>query len=140
MKTCQVDARMVYRHAFGRIKSRSAIIAKQINIHECESGAICSNAKNSYFTPGLMQSLSYEGYYAQVGAFFGKRVFAVMHDGFRVQHHAMEFNKTMMAAVGKKFGPFDLMFRYVYLEAEELPMKNSGVEVRNSVVSLGYRF
>jgi len=140
MKTWQVDAKVVYRHTFGKIKSQSAIIVKQINIDECQPGAICSNARNSYFTPGFKQCVSYQGYYTKVGAFLGKRVFAVMHDGFRVQHHAMEFDKTIMAAVGKKFGAFDLMFTYVYLEAEELPMKNSGVEVRNSVISLGYRF
>ncbi len=140
MKTCQIDAKLIYRHSFGRLKSTTILIAKQINIDECQPGEICANAKSSYFTPGFKQAVMYEGYYLRFGAFFGKRVFAVMHDGFKVQHHAMEFDKTMMAAIGKKFGTFDLMFKYVYQEAEELPINNPGVEVRNSVVSLGYRF
>ncbi|OQX57835.1 MAG: hypothetical protein B5M52_06555 [Helicobacteraceae bacterium 4484_230] len=140
MKTFQIDAKMLYRYAFGEVKSRSVIIVKQINIDDCQEGSICSNAKNSYLTPGFIQSLVYHGYFATVGAFFGKRVFAVMHDGFKVQHHAMEFDKTMMAALGKRFESLELMLKYVYQEAEELPMKNSGVEVRNTVIMLGYRF
>jgi len=35
----------------------------------------------------------YHDYHMGVGAFFGKRVFAVMNDGFKVQHHAMEFKR-----------------------------------------------
>ena len=140
MRTFQIDAKVLYRHSFGELKSRSVVIVKQINIDDCKEGSICSNAKSSYFTPGFMQSLMYHGYFATVGAFFGKRVFAVMHDGFKVQHHAMEFDKTMMAALGKRFDSLDLMFKYVYQEAEELPMKNSGVEVRNTIIMLGYRF
>jgi hypothetical protein len=140
MKTSQIDAKLIYRYAFGSIKNQSTVIAKQINIHECQAGSICSNAQKSYFTPGFKQRLMYGGNYAMIGAFFGKRVFAVMEDGFKVQHHAMEFNKTMMAAIGKKFKGWNLMLAYVYQEAEELPIHNEGVQVRNTIISLGYRF
>ncbi len=74
------------------------------------------------------------------GAFFGKRVFAVMNDGFRVQHHAMEFDKTYMIGVGKHFGDVDLTLKYVYQEATEIPINNDNVKVGNIILQLGYRF
>jgi len=140
MKTYQFDLKMVYKHQFSNIKSKTIIELKQINIRECQKGAICSNAEESYFTPGIKQSFSYFGNYVKAGAFFGKRTFAVMHDGFRVQHHAMEFDRTFMAGIGKKFNGFDASVNFIYQNAEELPMKNDDVEVRNVILSLAYSF
>ncbi len=140
MKTYQVDAKLTYKHSFGDIKSKTILVAKQIDIQECEKGEICTNAKDSYFTPGFKQILSYKGYYTKVGAFFGQRVFAVMHDGFRVQHHAMEFDKTLMSSIGKKYKGLNMSVSYIYQEATELPSQTHDVKVKNIVLTLGYKF
>ena len=67
-------------------------------------------------------------------------VFAVMHDGFKVQHHAMEFNETYMVGFGKHFGDVDLNLKYVYQNASEIPINNDNVKVQNVGLVLRYHF
>jgi len=82
----------------------------------------------------------YHDYHMGAGAFFGKRVFAVMNDGFKVQHHAMEFKETYMVGFGKHFGDVDLNLKYVYQKASEIPINNDNVKVQNIILQLEYRF
>jgi len=140
MKTYQLDVYASYKTNFSQIKSKSLIMTKQINIRECQTGAICSKAKSSYLTLGLKQSFKYESYMLRMGTFLGKRTFAVMQDGFRVQHHAMEINKTIFMGLGKSFSSVDVNLNYIYQEATELPSQTKEVEIRNIMISLKYRY
>jgi len=140
MKTYQLDLKLTYKHRFEKLQSITVLDAKQISVTQCNPGSICSKAQDYYLTPGFRQKFVYDGYYAGMGAYFSKRAFAVMHDGFRVQHHAMEFEKTMMGMIGKKIKGFDLSLSYIYQEAEELPSETKNVEVRNTLLLLGYSF
>ena len=84
--------------------------------------------------------MHYHDYHAGAGAFFGKRIFAIMDNGFKIQHHALEFNKTYIVGAGKHFGKLDAILKYIYQEATEVPIMNSGVTIQNIKLQLGYHF
>lgn len=136
----QSDLKLDYKFALDDAKIKLTTIVKYLDLKDKNSNSFSKNADDDYVTLGLKIHTHYKDYHFGVGAFFGKRVFAVMNDGFKLQHHAMEFDKTYMVGVGKNIDNFMLMLKYVYQEATELPYKNDGVEVSNVVASLTYKF
>jgi hypothetical protein len=129
-----------FKRQFGEFRTSATVVGKYIHLQDKESNTFSQNAKTDYFTQGIKLHARYQGYHLGAGAFFGKRIFAVMNDGFKVQHHAMEFNKTYMCGIGKHFEWGSLHLKYVYQEAEEIPLHNKGVEVQNIIVQAEYRF
>jgi len=115
-------------------------ILKGIWLDNKNATSYTNNAQNSYLTPGIKGHFSYQNYVAGIGLFFGKRVFAVMDDGKRIQHHAMEFDRTLMIGIGKKIDKATVMLKYNYMRATELPYENSDVTVNNTMLSVQYRF
>jgi len=136
----QTDMKYTFKKAFGEIKTFTTVLGKYIHLEDKNSNPFSANAKNDYFTPGLKIHAHYDEYHMGAGAFFGKRAFAVMHNGFKVQDHAMEFNETYMLGVGKHFGDLDVSLNYVYQVATEIPINNENVKVKNVIFQLGYRF
>jgi len=128
MKTYQFDVTMKLHKKFGELDTRAIVVLKDIVVDECSDG-FCANAEPNYLTAGLKVKLDYEGYFLHGAGFIGKRVFAVMMEGFALQHHAMEFDRTYMAGLGKRFDNVELKLRYTYQRATELPMNNSGVTI-----------
>ena len=123
----------------GRVKS--SIIGKYIHLDNKNSNPFSKNAKSDYFTVGVKLHTKYNRVHFGAGAFFGKRVFAIMRDGFRIQHHAMEFKETYMCGVGYPFNRnLSANLRYVYQKAKELPINNNNVEVKNLSLTLLYSF
>ena len=57
-----------------------------------------------------------------------------------LQHHAMEFDRTYMAGIGKRFDDIELKVRYVHQRAKELPLNNSGVDVDAMSLRVAYFF
>jgi hypothetical protein len=133
---------MGYMFKFKKEKWRFAAKVRGTYIHlqDRESNGFSAKAKEDYFTPSLMVHAGYEAYHFGAGAYFGKRIFAVMHDGFGVQHHAMEFDRTYMFSAGKKIGAFDVTLKYLYMRATEVPIENPDVTINNMIFSIGYRF
>lgn len=140
----QSDLRLNYKTRFDRVKVKFSSITKYISLHENEDlrekTGFMTNAKDSYLTTGLKIHAHYAGYHLGGGAFFGKRAFAIMDDGFKIQHHAMEFDRTYALGAGKDIYDFVLRVQYVYQRAEELPIKNKDVEVNNIRVIANYKF
>ncbi len=136
----QTDVQYTFKKRFGNVFTSATLLGKYIHLQDKNSNAFSANAKEDYFTPGLKVHAHYNEYHMGVGAFFGKRIFAVMSNGFKVQHHAMEFDKTYMIGVGRHFGDVDLSVKYVYQEATEIPIHNDNVKVENVIFQLGYRF
>ena len=136
----QTDLKYVYKKYFDELETKVEFIGKYIYLQDRDSNAFSENAKESYLTAGLKLHGHYRSYHFGAGAFFGERVFAVMQDGFKVQHHAMEFNETYMIGLGKVFDSFDMHLKYVYQNATELPSSNENVEVQNIILKLGYKF
>ncbi len=122
------------------IQFNTCLFGKMIRLDNFQDNSYSRNARREYLTPGIRLQASYHGFTGFVGALFGKRVFAVMDDGFKVQHHAMEFNKTYMAGLAKKIGGGEIGLKYVYHRATELPPQNENVVVNVVVLDLKYRF
>jgi len=64
----------------------------------------------------------------------------VLKDGTKVQHHAMEQDKTYMISFGKKFKNFDLIASYSYQNGKELPEKQDDVDTKVTSLMLKYKF
>lgn len=132
----QSDLSTTFKRTFGAVKTKTTIIAKYLTLKNFTSNPLSKNAKKSYLTPGIKLHASYKSYHAGFGAFFGNRVFAVMDDGMKVQHHGMEFEETYMVGFGKKIGRFNIMLKYMHGKATELPKLNENVIVRDITLSL----
>ncbi len=63
-----------------------------------------------------------------------------MDDGFKIQHHAMEFDRTYAIGVGKNISHFVLRFQYIYQRATELPLNNKNVEIDIMRLVANYKF
>ncbi|MCI0500180.1 MAG: hypothetical protein L0Y61_00350, partial [Epsilonproteobacteria bacterium] len=83
---------------------------------------------------------NYNGFFGGVGAMFGKRMFAVLDDGNKVQHHAMEQDETYMISIGKNFKEFDVVAQYNYQNGKELPEKQDDVKTKVTSLMLKYKF
>lgn len=136
----QTDIKYTFKHAWGDMKADATLLAKYQHLQDKESNPFSTNAKSDYLAPGLKVHLHYNDYHIGAGAFFAERVFAVMDEGMRIQHHAMEFDKTYMVGIGRHFEKFDLHLKYIYLEANEIPINNPDVKVDNIIFQLGYHF
>ncbi len=136
----QTDLKYKFKKEFGEIHTSLTLLGKYLHLQDRESNGFSKNAKENYFTPGVKFHAHYDDYHLGLGVFFGKRVFAVMNDGFKVQHHAMEFDETYMVGFGRHFGEVDVNLKYVYQKATEIPIDNDNVKVQNIGIVLRYRF
>ena len=136
----QSDLTLNYKMKIDDIKVKLTSITKYINIDEENLNGFTKNADDSYLTSGLKLHLHYEGYHFGSAVYVGKRVFAIMDDGFKIQHHAMEFDRTYAVGVGKNISDFVLRLQYIYSRATELPAENENVEVSNMRLLLNYKF
>jgi len=116
-------------------------LGKYIHLQHKNSNNFSKNAKTDYFTAGLKVHTHYKGYHLGAGVFVGKRLFAVMKEGFRVQHHAMEFKNSFMFGVGHKITD-DIVahVRYTHHEAKEVPMRHDNVKVDALAFDMVYSF
>ncbi len=140
MKTYQFDAALKLHKKFGDLDTRINVVVRDIVVDECSGDKFCADAEPNYVTAGLKMKLDYEGYFLHGAGFVGKRVFAVMMEGFGLQHHAMEFDRTYMAGIGKRFKDVELKLRYTYQRATELPFDNSGVTIDALSLRVKYLF
>lgn len=139
-ETYQSDLSLDYKGSYEKLKYKFTLIGKYIKLHNKDTNVFSKNAQNEYTTVGIKFHSHYNSYHFGFGAFFGKRAFAVMDDGFKLQHHAMEFDKTYAIGVGKSLGNFVLRYQYVYQRATELPFNNQNVDISNNRIILNYKF
>ena len=129
------------KYSFKKSDIKTTLIGKYIHLDNKNSNNFSKKAKNDYFTAGVKFHTHYEGYHLGAGAYLGKRMFAVMKEGFKVQHHAMEFKESYMMGVGHSLGENMLAhLRYGYHKAKEVPINNDNVKVENLSFDLLYRF
>jgi len=116
-------------------------LGKYIHLANKNSNNFSKKAKTDYFTAGLKVHTHYHGYHLGAGVFVGKRIFAVMKEGFRVQHHAMEFKNSYMCGVGHKVTDNIVAHvRYTHHEAKEVAMNHDNVKVDAFTFDMVYTF
>ncbi len=137
----QSDLRIDYKIKIDSLKMKISSITKYINIDEKHKNKFTKFAKNDYLTTALKLHVHYNTYHMGLGAYIGKRAFGIMDDGFKIQHHAMEFDRTYAMGVGKNIGNFVLRGQYIYQRAIEMPTpKKLHVRVDNYRVIANYKF
>jgi len=136
----QSDLKLSYKFHLNEIGFKASLIGKYISLDDKEQNSFTKNAQDSYFTSGVKLHLHKNSYHMGVGAYFGKRAFAVMNDGFKLQHHAMEFDRTYAIGIGKNIANFVLRYQYIYQRAIELPINNTNVKMQVSRFILNYKF
>ena len=136
----QSDFKIDYKTSYKELKYKLTALGKYITFKDKDSNSFSTKAQDDYTTVGLKIHSHYKTYHLGAGAFFGKRAFAIMNDGFKIQHHAMEFDRTYAVGIGKSFGDVVLRYQFVYQRATELPMSNENVEITNNRVILNYKF
>jgi hypothetical protein len=136
----QTDAKWGMKKEFSNVSVRGAIIGKYIYLQDRLSNDLSKKADEEYTTVGLKIHADYEGWHAGAGLYMGDRIFAVMNDGLKVQHHAMEFSKSYMFSISKEFGNTLIALRYIKQFAKEVPIDNDNVKVSNISVKVEYRF
>jgi len=115
-------------------------IVKYIHIHEQTPNPFTKYAKNNYVTPGFKLHFQQKRFYLETGAFFSKRLFAIMNNGFAMQHHAMEFHQHYIFALGSQTTNWHFKLGYTYLKADEIPLQNNNVTVESVMLSASYKF
>ena len=136
----QSDLTIDYKFKIDTIKMKISSITKYINIDEENLNSFTKNADDSYLTSGIKLHLHHNGYHFGSAIYVGKRAFAIMDDGFKIQHHAMEFDRTYAVGIGKNLSDFVLRLQYIYMEATELPSNNEDVSISNIRLLLNYKF
>ncbi len=131
----QSDLSLTLKQKVKNFKTKTVFIVKYLKLKDYKSNPLSRNAKDDYLTLGINFHTFSNGYHGGVGAYFGKRVFTVMENGLKVQHHGMEFENTYMFSIGKKIDKYSINLKYIHMKATELPKLNEDVIVRNLILS-----
>jgi hypothetical protein len=139
-KVSQGDLEIVFQKAIGKLKLKVNAMATYIDIEDKNTNTFTKNAQKSYTPTALKIHLHYKSYHFGIASYFGKRAFSVMGDGYKIQHHSMEFSEIYTLGVGKSFSHYVIRLITAYQKAEELPSKHKGVEVKSIKIVMNYKF
>ena len=135
----QYDLTFVKKFKLDNINFEAQLGSKYININgqNYENYILKDNYFLSYF---LNLNANYNSFIFGLGFMNGDRLFAIQEDGLKVEHHALEQNKTYMVSLGKKFKNIDLISRYIYSNSNELPENRNDVKSQFVSLGLNYKF
>jgi len=85
-------------------------------------------------------STKYENYFLTATYMKGDRLFTVLADGVRVQHHAMRQDDTYILSLAKKYNNFEFGINYSYQIGKELPENQDDVKSKVTSVQFKYKF
>jgi len=136
----QSDINYKLKYKFDNMKVSINMAMRYIHLKDKDSDKFSQNAQDDYLNGSLHIHLLYPNFFIGSGVVIGKRAFAIMKNGFRIQHHAMEFDKTYQFGIGKKWDKIETKLMYVHQEATELPIMNKNVELDNVIFELKYLF
>jgi hypothetical protein len=133
----QTDLKYTLKHQ----SIKWTILGKYIHLGNKNSNNFSKKSKNNYLTVGLKIHTHFNGYFLGASVFVGERMFAVMKEGFAVQHHAMAFNQSYMLGIGYQLNKSSVAhIRYIHHNASEVPIHNTGVKVDALTVDIVYNF
>ena len=137
----QSDIKWNFKKEIDDVMLMGTIVGKYMHLQDRKSNTFTNKVKEDYFTLGVKAHVHYDGWHLGAGIYVGERIFAVMNEGLKVQHHAMEFKKSVMLSVGKELGENIVVhMRYTKHYATEVPIEHSGVEVDALSLELSYTF
>ena len=136
----QSDIRYVHKTHFRHIPMIIAVQGSYIHLQHRKSNAFSAGAKPDYLNASASVRIPYGNWYTSAGAYIGKRMFSVMNDGLGVQHHAMEFDRTAMIAVGRHRKNTEVVVKYIYMRAKEVPIANPNVDIHTVTLGIGIHF
>jgi len=129
------------KYNFKKHGVKVTLLGKYIHLKDKDSNPFSKKAKENYFTAGIKLHTHYNGFHLGAGAYFGRRIFAVMKNGLRVQHHAMEFKESYMLGIGHALSKnMTTHLRYGYHKAKEVPINRDDVTVHNFSLDVIYKF
>ena len=135
----QYDLTFVKKFKLDNINLEAQLGSKYININGQNYGNYV--LKDNYFLSYFLNlNANYNGFIFGLGFMNGDRLFAIQEDGLKVEHHALEQNKTYMVSLGKKFKNIDLISRYIYSNSNELPENRNDVKSQFVSLGLNYKF
>lgn len=135
----QYDFTFIKKFRFENINFQAQTGIKYIDINgeKYQNYILEDNYYMSYF---LNLNANYNGFILGLGVINGDRLFSVQEDGFKVEHHALEQNKTYLISLGKKFQNIDVITKYIYSNSKELPENRDDVSSNFFTLGLNYKF
>ena len=136
----QSDLKFEYKFKLNKFKFKLKSITKYIDINTQNKSKFTDYTDNDYLTTGVLLHAHYNSYHFGAGGYYGKRIFAIMSDGLKIQHHAVEIDKTYVFGLGKTISDFIFRVQYIYQEGAELPAHRDNVKIKNLRLILNYKF
>ena len=136
----QSDIKLSRKMVFDDVSVKGAVIGKYMRLQHRKSNFFSRKTKNEYYTLGLKVHADYDKWHVGAGLYVGERIFAVMNDGMKIQHHAMSFDRSMMFLLGREFEDVFVQVRYARHDANEIPIGNDNVKVEFLAVDFSYKF
>lgn len=135
----QYDFTFIKKFRFENINFQAQTGIKYIDINgeKYQNYILEDNYYMSYF---LNLNANYNGFILGLGVINGDRLFSVQEDGLKVEHHALEQNKTYLVSLGKKFQNIDVITKYIYSNSKELPENRDDVSSEFFTLGLNYKF
>lgn len=135
----QYDFTFIKKFRFENINFQAQTGIKYIDINgeKYQNYILEDNYYMSYF---LNLNANYNGFSLGLGVINGDRLFSVQEDGLKVEHHALEQNKTYLVSLGKKFQNIDVITKYIYSNSKELPENRDDVSSKFFTFGLNYKF
>lgn len=135
----QYDFTFIKKFRFENINFQAQTGIKYIDINgeKYQKYILEDNYYMSYF---LNLNANYNGFILGLGVINGDRLFSVQEDGLKVEHHALEQNKTYLISLGKKFQNIDVITKYIYSNSKELPENRDDVSSKFFTFGLNYKF
>lgn len=135
----QYDFTFIKKFRFENINFQAQTGIKYIDINgeKYQNYILEDNYYMSYF---LNLNANYNGFILGLGVINGDRLFSVQEDGLKVEHHALEQNKTYLISLGKKFQNIDVITKYIYSNSKELPENRDDVSSEFFTLGLNYKF
>lgn len=135
----QYDFTFIKKFRFENINFQAQTGIKYIDINgeKYQNYILEDNYYMSYF---LNLNANYNGFILGLGVINGDRLFSVQEDGLKVEHHALEQNKTYLISLGKKFHNIDVITKYIYSNSKELPENRDDVSSNFFTLGLNYKF
>ena len=96
---------------------------------------------DNYYNAFLLGlNAKYESYNFNATYMKGDRIFTVLADGLKVQHHAMRQDDTYFLSIGKKYKNFLFSVNYSYQKGTEVPENQDNVKTKVTSLQLKYKF